>query len=146
MDSVQIRIAGRENSLRNLLFGRCTQYHQCSLFGIADIKKDFGAISRTVSNCIKMLEEILTNKNTDLLKSFNSSCTDIMKKIDDYQMRLTRSGSGYMRLTISGSTRKKRAEDRFSNDKEQFYETVIKPFVSLLQMEVLWWFSCRGCQ
>ena len=136
MDSVQIRIAGRENSLRNLLFGRCTQYHQCSLFGIADIKKDFGAISRTVSNCIKMLEEILTNKNTDLLKSFNSSCTDIMKKIDDYQMR----------LTISGSTRKKRAEDRFSNDKEQFYETVIKPFVSLLQMQVLWWFSCRGCQ
>ena len=83
-----------------------------------------------------MLEEILTNKNTDLLKSFNSSCTDIMKKIDDYQMR----------LTISGSTRKKRAEDRFSNDKEQFYETVIKPFVSLLQMQVLWWFSCRGCQ
>ena len=136
MDSVQIRIAGRENSLRNLLFRRCTQYHQCSLFGIADIKKDFGAISRTVSNCIKMLEEILTNKNTDLLKSFNSSCTDIMKKIDDYQMR----------LTISGSTRKKRAEDRFSNDKEQFYETVIKPFVSLLQMQVLWWFSCRGCQ
>ena len=136
MDSVQIRIAGRENSLRNLLFGRCTQYHQCSLFGIADIKKDFGAISRTVSNCIKMLEEILTNKNTDLLKSFNSSCTDIMKKIDDYQMQ----------LTISGSTRKKRAEDRFSNDKEQFYETVIKPFVSLLQMQVLWWFSCRGCQ
>ena len=136
MDSVQIRIAGRENSLRNLLFGRCTQYHQCSLFGIADIKKDFGAISRTVSNCIKMLEEILTNKNTDLLKSFNSSCTDIMKKIDDDQMR----------LTISGSTRKKRAEDRFSNDKEQFYETVIKPFVSLLQMQVLWWFSCRGCQ
>ena len=136
MDSVQIHIAGRENSLRNLLFGRCTQYHQCSLFGIADIKKDFGAISRTVSNCIKMLEEILTNKNTDLLKSFKSSCTDIMKKIDDYQMR----------LTISGSTRKKRAEDRFSNDKEQFYETVIKPFVSLLQMQVLWWFSCRGCQ
>ena len=83
-----------------------------------------------------MLEEILTNKNTDLLKSFNSSCADIVKKIDDYQMW----------LTVSGSTRKKRAEDRFSNDKEQFYETVIKPFVSLLQMQVLWWFSCRGCQ
>ena len=73
-------------------------------------KKDFGAISRAVSNCIKMLEEILTNKNTDLLKSFNSSCADIVKKIDDYQMW----------LTVSGSTRKKRAEDRFSNDKDQF--------------------------
>ena len=57
-----------------------------------------------------MLEEILTNKNTDLLKSFNSSCADIVKKIDDYQMW----------LTVSGSTRKKRAEDRFSNDKDQF--------------------------
>ena len=30
-------------------------------------KKDFGAISRSVSNCIKMLEEILTNKNTHAL-------------------------------------------------------------------------------
>ena len=28
-----------------------------------------------------MLEEILTNKNTDLLKDFNSSCTDMVKKI-----------------------------------------------------------------
>ena len=89
-------------------------------------KKDFGAISRAVSNCIKMLEEILANKNTDLLKSFNSSCTDILKKIDDYQMR----------LTVSGSTRKKRAEDRFSNDKDQFYKTVIKPFVSTLIVEI----------
>ena len=69
-------------------------------------KKDFGAISRAVSNCIKMYEEILTNKNTDLLKSFNSSCTDVVKKIDDYQMQ----------LIVSGSTRKKHAEDRFSND------------------------------
>ena len=28
-----------------------------------------------------MFEEILTNKNTDLLKSFNCSCTDMVKKI-----------------------------------------------------------------
>ena len=92
--------------------------------GEAD-KKDFGAISRAVSNCIKILEEILTNKNTDLLKSFNPSCFDIVRKIDDYQMQ----------LTVSGSTRKKHAEDRFSNGKDQFYETVIKPFVSALIVE-----------
>ena len=73
-----------------------------------------------------MLEEILTNKNTDLLKSFNSSCTDIVKKLDDYQMQ----------LSVSGSPRKKCAKDRFSNDKDQFCETVIKPFVSALIMEM----------
>ena len=89
-------------------------------------KKDFGAISRAVSNCINILEEILTNKNTDLLKSFNPSCFDIVRKIDDYQMQ----------LTVSGSTRKKHAEDRFSNDKDQLYETVIKPFVSTLIVEI----------
>ena len=130
MDSVQIHIAGRENSHRNLLFGRCTQYHQCSLALQTD-KKDFSAISRAVSNCIKMLEEILTNKNTDLLKSFNSSRSDIVKKIDDYQMR----------LTLSGSTRKKRAEDTFSNDKDRFNETVIKPFVSALIAKMKWVFD-----
>ena len=73
-----------------------------------------------------MLEEILTNKNTDLLKSFNSSCTDIVKKLDDYQMQ----------LSVSGSPRKKCAKDRFSNDKDQFYETVIKPFASALIIEM----------
>ena len=72
-----------------------------------------------------MLEEILTNKNTDLPKSFNSSCTDLVKKID-YQMQ----------LTVSGATRKKCTEDRFSNGKDQFYEKVIKPFVSALIMEM----------
>ena len=41
-----------------------------------------------------------------------------------------------MQLTVSGSTRKKRIEDRFSNDKDQFYETIIKPFVSVLIMEI----------
>ena len=45
-------------------------------------KKDFGATSRAVSNCIKRLEEIITNKDTDLLKSFNSSCSGIVKTID----------------------------------------------------------------
>ena len=49
-----------------------------------------------------------------------------MKKIDDYQMW----------LIVNGSTRKKRAKDRFSNDKDQFYETVIKPFVSVLILEM----------
>ena len=114
-----------QNSLQNLVFGKCTQYHQCSLFGIADTQERFWCYLKSCFNCIKMLEEILTNKNTDLLKIFNSLCADIVKKID-YQMR----------LTVSGSTRKRRAQDRFSNDKDQFYETVIKPFVSALIVEI----------
>ena len=88
-------------------------------------KKDVGATSRAVSNCIKRLEEILTNKDTDLLKSFNSSCSGIVKTVDDYQMQ----------LTVSGSTRKEFAEDRFSNDKDQICETVVK-LVSTLIVEM----------
>ena len=102
------------NPYRSTLLEEKTVFKICFLEDVLSItnvlcvvlqtdKKDFSVISRAISNCIKMLKVILTNKNTDLIKSFNSSCTDKVKKTDDYQMQ----------LTVSGSTRKKRIENRF---------------------------------
>ena len=118
VDSLQIHFARRETVFEISFLEDVLGITNVLCLVLQTDKKYFAAISRAVSNCIKILEEIQTNENADLLKSFNSLCTHIVKKTEDYQMQ----------LTVSGSTRRKHAGDRLCNDKDQFYERVIKLF------------------